>query len=849
MKQFLAALGWVIWALMAVQVRAVGQEQPAAGDLTDDSSASPEVGYFMKTTSLLTCMQNSQFQAQKFDVVFNLDHGRVDFDIDATTTITDKVVVRFEVTAYGLTVFKGVRDFCQDNIPALCELRAGRINVQSHQLIEDTEMIRKKVPKVAFIVPDLDAQVVVKAYAQSDTGFTRPLACVQAVLSNGKTVQTKYASWPIAAIAGVGVLTSGFVSVIGHSTTAAHIASNSISLFSYFQNVAITSMMGVARVPPIAAAWSQNFQWSMGIIQVPFMQKIFQWYIQATGGTPVVVVSNKDLLSISVQRRRMKRAMVRGASLVYEKLRNVVDHMRTDSVKQFSVSTGSDTNFDTTFKDKTMYTSDERDVDDFLNKILVLHGIQRVAYKAGIELSNVFLTGICFFLFFVVVVVICLAAFKAIVELLAKVRMVNESTKFVEYRRCWAHIIKGTLFRIAIIAFPQVSLLSIWEFTQADSPAVVVDAIVILLVVGGVLFYGASRVILRGRESTRLYKTPAYLLYGDFRFLNRFGFLYVQFKADSYWWLIPMLAYYVLRSLFVAVLQDFGKAQVVVVFAVELVYFVALCTMKPYLDKRTNTFNIIIHFINLLNAFFFLFFSNIFGQPQIVSSFMAVVMFVVNALFALFLLIFTITTCTLALLHRNPDARYQPMKDDRVSFIPKISGKSQSEKELDNLSRAVMVTNETDAEKHARDSAVRQGDGNRRVVFDDELDDVVPGSRQTEIKAVQPRSAMAGADVFRPGYQPVPTAPSTGSDSRSSASTSYPDTDTARSHNIYSAPGAAQSKVSQGHQGVPGPATARNPQQFQGAQSGYPQHQPHGQHAPHQQYNAGRNYASEPQYL
>ncbi|AAS52326.2 ADR407Cp [Eremothecium gossypii ATCC 10895] len=845
MKQFLAALGWVMWALMAVQVGAIDQQSSGA---TSNDNAVPRTGYNLRASSLLTCMENSQFQALKFDVNFNLEKRRVDFNIDATTTITDKVVAQVQVTAYGLNVLEKTLDFCSLNIPALCELHAGRINVESHLEISDDDII-KKIPKVAYIIPDLDARVVVKAFAKADTSYEHPMACVQAVLSNGKTVQTKYASWPIAAIAGVGVLTSGFVSVIGHSTTAAHIASNSISLFSYFQNLAITSMMGVARVPPIAAAWSQNFQWSMGIIKVGFMQNIFQWYVQATGGTPVVVVAHKDLLSVSVQRRRMKRAMVRGANFVYEKLTNFVDQMRTEPVKQVTVSTSSDVNFDNTLKDSTIYMSDERDTESFFNKILVLHGIQRVAFKAGIELSNVFLTGICFFLFFVVVVVISLAAFKAIVELLTRFRMFRESTKFVEYRRCWAHIIKGTLFRIAIIAFPQVSLLSIWEFTQADSPALVVDAVVILLVVGGVLFYGASRVILRGRESTRLYKTPAYLLYGDFKFLNRFGFLYVQFKASSYWWLIPLLGYYVLRSLFVAVLQDFGKAQVVVVFAVELVYFVALCIVRPYLDKRTNSFNIAIHFINLLNAFFFLFFSNIFRQPQVVSSVLSVVMFAVNALFALFLLVFTIVTCLLALLHRNPDARYEPMKDDRVSFIPKISGKGQSEKELVDLSKAVMISNETDAEKHARGNALaRQGDGNRRVVFDDGLDDVVPGSRQVEIQPVQPRSAMGGPDVFRPGYQSVPTAPSTGSDSRSSGSTAYQDTDMARD-NLYGVPGAAHSSASYGHQGVPGPAAARNPHQFHGTQNGYVQQQPHGQHGPHQQYSAGRNYGSEPQYL
>ena len=90
------------------------------------------------------------------------------------------------------------------------------------------------------------------------------------------------------------------------------------------------------------------------------------------------------------------------------------------------------------------------------------------------------------------------------------------------------------------------------------------------------------------------------------------------------------------------------------------------------MDKRTNVFNITIAVINTINALFFMFFSYVFNQPQVVASVMAVVYFFVNAVFALFLLIFTIVTCVLALVYKNPDTRYQPMKDDRVSFLPRI---------------------------------------------------------------------------------------------------------------------------------------------------------------------------------
>lgn len=655
---------------------------------------------YLKTSSLLTCMDNSEFSASYFDVRYYPHNETFVFNIDAMTAISGNISLKAEVITYGVTVMQKEFDLCSLHEKTLCPLSAGRINVESSYQMKNSD-ITKSIPGVAYTIPDLDAQVRVFAYKKG--GSSKPVACVQAFLSNDKSVQTKYAAWPIAAVSGIGVLTSGFVSVIGYSTTAAHIASNSISLFIYFQNLAITAMMGVARVPPIAAAWTQNFQWSMGIIRAEFMQKIFNWYVQATKGVSTVVLSNKDILSISVQKRdNFKRGVNLASSDEY--------------------------GFESMLKDSSLYTTNERNTTAYSSKVLVLRGMERVAYDANIELSNFFLTGVVFFLFFVFAMTVGMLFFKALLELLTRARIMAESSNFFLYRKNWGNIIKGTLFRIAIIAFPQISLLSMWEFTQRDSPAVVVDAVVLFLVVTAILFYGTMKVFFKGRLSQRLYKNPAYLLFGDIHFLNRYGFLYTQFRADKYWWLLPLLFYGLLRSLFVAVLQNYGKTQAIIIFVIELVYFVCLCWIRPYLDKRTNAFNIAIHAVTLINAFFFLFFSNLFKQPTIVSSVMAVVLFVLNAVFALFLLLFTLITCTLALLRKNPDARYQPLKDDRVSFIPKIQGPNGSsilldgrtDSELLELRKAAMDTNETEQEKNLREDTFSKKLGGG-LVFDDEV--------------------------------------------------------------------------------------------------------------------------------
>ncbi|KAJ5871424.1 uncharacterized protein N7529_003777 [Penicillium soppii] len=61
---------------------------------------------------------------------------------------------------------------------------------------------------------------------------------------------------------------------------------------------------------------------------------------------------------------------------------------------------------------------------------------------------------------------------------------------------------------------------------------------------------------------------------------------------------------------------------------------------------------------------------------------MGVIFFVYNAIFALVLLILVLVASIYAIVSKNPDTRYQPMRDDRGSFI---KSQTQLTTELDAL--------------------------------------------------------------------------------------------------------------------------------------------------------------------
>lgn len=400
------------------------------------------------------------------------------------------------------------------------------------------------------------------------------LACVEAELSNGHSVHQKAVAWVTAVIAGLGLVASAVTSGLGHTNTAAHVAANAMSLFGYFQAQALLGMMAVP-LPPIVAAWTQNFQWSMGIIRVGFLQRLATWYQRSTGGTPTTHLSSLSVTSIRVQKRALEMT---------DRMARLVGRSNAGSL-------------------------------DLVNKEqTVLRGIERVGFRAKMETTNIFMTGYIFFIVFILLTTLSVIAFKFICEGLVKAGKMK-SDKFLDFRNGWQTVLKGIMYRVILIGFPQMMVLCFWEYTRRDSPAEVVLAVFTMITMIGILAWASSKVVRIAQRSIAMHKNPAYILYSDPVALNKWGFLYVQFKAAAYWFIIPILFHVLIKALFIGVAQSNGVAQAIALLLIEAALLVGVCVMRPYMDKKTNGFNIAIVVINFVGALFFLFFSDVFGAP------------------------------------------------------------------------------------------------------------------------------------------------------------------------------------------------------------------------------------------
>ena len=446
--------------------------------------------------------------------------------------------------------------------------------------------IANNVIGITYTVPDLDAKIQIY-FKRKETGES--VACVEAELSNGKTVNQKGVAWTVAVISGLALVASAVTSGLGHSNTAAHVAANAMALFGYFQGQAFIGMTAVS-LPPIVSAWTQNFQWSMGIIRIGFIQDIATWYQRATGGTPSTILSSRGTQSVQVQKRALDGA---SAAMAY-----AVESFRSKSLAPRTNAAGSN------YVDSS--------------NTIVVKGIDRVGYRAGIEETNIFMTGYIFFLVFVFFVVLGVLIFKGICEGLTKMgRMKGD--KFKDFRNGWNTVLKCIMFRVILIGFPQMVVLCFWQFTQRDSAAIVALAVFTVFTMIGILAWASAKVIRLARRSISMHKSPAYILYSDPISLNKWGFLYVQFKATAYFFIVPVLIYFLVKGMFVGLGQEAGVVQAIGLLIIEALFLIGVCVMRPYMDKKMNAFNISIAVINLLNTIFLLIFTEVFNQP--VSSY------------------------------------------------------------------------------------------------------------------------------------------------------------------------------------------------------------------------------------
>jgi hypothetical protein len=85
----------------------------------------------IESNSLNPCMDNSNFTASLFNVVFTPDNNSLAIDINGVSSISGNVTIQVEVIAYGYTVTRQSINPCDKGLQGLCPMNTGQIPLHS----------------------------------------------------------------------------------------------------------------------------------------------------------------------------------------------------------------------------------------------------------------------------------------------------------------------------------------------------------------------------------------------------------------------------------------------------------------------------------------------------------------------------------------------------------------------------------------------------------------------------------------------------------------------------------------------------------------------------------------------
>lgn len=366
----------------------------------------------IKSNTLNVCEENSDFTATRFNVVFTPSNKSLSVDMVGVSSMDGNITASMTLYAYGKDVMSLSIDLCDLDIEPLCPMTPGSVTL--HNPFPDIEDYTKDIPRFAYEAPDLD---LVARMRINLTESGENVACIDTRLSNDKTVYQAGVGWTSACTVGVGLIVAAAANVFGHSATSTHVAANTLLLLGFFQSQAVFGMMSVP-LPPIVQAWTQNMQWSMGIIRVGFLQTLATWYVRATGGKPSTTISSSNGHSVRV----MKHMPVPNDWAPAEDLWAEEDHDHLAKRFQAVPSTTP-------------------------NGPVIIRGIQRVGFKAGIERHNIFLTGLIFFIILIIFVILIVAICKVCCDTAVKRQWIKPD-KFRGFRRTWKILLRGILYRL-----------------------------------------------------------------------------------------------------------------------------------------------------------------------------------------------------------------------------------------------------------------------------------------------------------------------------------------------------------------------------------------------------------------
>ncbi|KAJ5214811.1 hypothetical protein N7468_010490 [Penicillium chermesinum] len=586
------SLLWALWALGAAP-------QVLAADT-------------LSTSGFQICQSDAPIQVQKLDVSYTRSSKEVVFDVAGTNTKEQKVMATLTVTAYGRQVYSTSFDPCgtKVHVDELCPVPSGNFSAQGKMAVPDD--IASQIPSIAFKVPDLDGQAKLVLSTEDNK---ENLACVNAVLSNGKSADVTGVAWVSAGIA-AGAL--AFTGVSAMAAVGGHPGASSSSpgfgdVMGWFHSMATNGMLSVS-YPPIYQSFTKNFAWSTGLISWNGLQDSIDNFRKATGGN-LTDDSYTYLGTLKSNSNANASATKRSLDLISRSL-NLIP--RSDS------SDG----------------SSNSEIDN----------IKKIAEELMVPSANIFMTVLLIFAIVVAAVIVGILLFKVILEVWALYGKFPE--KLTSFRNDYWGLMARTITNMILIVYTIWVMYCIYQLKNGDSWAAKLLAGVTLVVFTGVLAFFAWRIIHIARKYKKA-EGDTSSLYENKETWRKYSLFYDNTKTDFWWLFVPLIVYMLAKGCIIAGAQGHGMAQTIAQLVCESLLLILLLWGRPYARKSTMGINMTIQIVRVLSVVCVLVFIDELGLSQTTKTVTGVVLIVIQSVLTAVLAILIAVNAMISLFREN----------------------------------------------------------------------------------------------------------------------------------------------------------------------------------------------------
>ncbi|UKZ53858.1 hypothetical protein TrVGV298_007660 [Trichoderma virens] len=550
----------------------------------------------LTTTGYVDCGSLPSITITELSMTYDNDAQTITFDIEGTSTSSQNVTATLDVTAYGISAFTNTFNPCDEKtlVEQLCPLPNGKFVARGVQQVP--AQYASMIPGIAFSVPDISAEAVMKLNSLADSSM---VACIQAQVTNGKTMSVPAVSYVAAGIAGVSLVATGMSAVggamSGGGTVGVATAGPTFTdVAGWFQGMAMGGMLSV-NYPPIYRSFAKNFAFSVGLIPWNGLLNSIDDFRAKTGG---------NLTEDSV-------AYLRNLTIQLQQQQDDSDNSTAISLSRL------------------VRRDDSAGVGDISGQISqTISGMKNFAESVSVPKSDVFMTALLIVAIVIASVVTGILLIKVILEFWSLYGKFPES--LAGFRKHYWRSIARTLTTLILLLYGIWVLYCVFQFTLGDSWAAKLLAGLSLGIFTGVLMYFGIK-IWSTAHRLKAQHGDAAKLYEDKQNWLKYSMFYDAYKK-TYWWLfIPVIAYTFIKGCLVAAGDGHGMAQTVVSFFLELAMLALLVFTRPFERRSSNILNIFIAVVRVLSVICVFVFVEEFNVQQTTQTVMGVVMIAIQS--------------------------------------------------------------------------------------------------------------------------------------------------------------------------------------------------------------------------